>query len=93
SHTFTEPLSRERAEGELLSLLQEVNNRSVADGILRDPLRGTVGNISASDFFDAVDELVDKDPPFLVTIEASDDVYTEGPVRVKIKIEGLPSHT
>lgn len=93
SHTFTEPLSRERAEGELLSLLQEVNNRSVADGILRDPLRGTVGNISASDFFDAVDELVDKDPPFLVTIEASDDIYTEGPVRVKIKVEGLPSHT
>jgi len=56
-------------------------------------LRGTVGNISASDFFDAVDELVDKDPPFLVTIEASDDIYTEGPVRVKIKVEGLPSHT
>lgn len=93
SHTFTEPLSREEAEEELLSLLQEVNNRSVADGILRDPLRGTVGGISASDLFDAVDELVSREPPLSVTIEASDDIYTEGPVRVKIKIEGLPSHT
>ncbi len=79
-------LGAEEAEMRLYSILRDVNVRALRDGVLPDPLRGHVGNLSASEFFDAVDLLTGKENPSRIIVKAEEDIYTEGPVRVKIEI-------
>lgn len=79
-------LSAEAAESRLYLILGPVNSRAQRDGVLPDPFRGTVGNLGASEFFDAVDSLTERDKPARVVVKASGDVYSEGPVRVTIHI-------
>ncbi|MDO9509004.1 MAG: DUF3084 domain-containing protein [Thermovirgaceae bacterium] len=79
-------LPAEQAETRLYSILGAVNSRAQRDGVLPDPIRGTVGNLSASDFFDAVDSLAQRTNTATVTVSTESDVYTEGPVRVIIRI-------
>ena len=79
-------LSSEAAEARLYSILGGVNSRALKDGVLPDPIRGTVGNLSASEFFDVVDSLAEREDPAKVLVIAADDVYSEGPVRVRISV-------
>lgn len=79
-------LSAEAAEAKLYSILGTVNSRALKDEVLPDPIRGTVGNLSASEFFDAVDSITERDKPVKVVIRAAGDVYSEGPIRVTIHI-------
>ncbi len=79
-------LGPEEAEMRLFAILRSVNSRAQRDGVLPDPLRGTVGNLSASEFFDAVDTLTNRERTTRIIVKAEDDIYTEGPVRVKIQI-------
>ncbi len=79
-------LSPEEAEARLYAILTAVNTRAKSDGVLPDPLRGTVGNLGASDFFEAVDTLSGKDKNSTVVIRADSDVYSEGPVQVAIQV-------
>jgi len=81
------PLKREDAERELFLLLREVNALSVKEGVIPDPLRGTVGNLSAGDFYGSVEKLVENDSPSVVIVEAEEDVFSEGPVRVRIVLK------
>ncbi|HOV28799.1 MAG TPA: DUF3084 domain-containing protein [Synergistales bacterium] len=81
------PLKREEAERELFLLLREVNAFSVKEGVIPDPLRGTVGNLSAGDFYGSVEKLVESDSPSVVIVEAEEDVFSEGPVRVRIVLK------
>jgi uncharacterized protein (DUF3084 family) len=79
-------LSPEEAEGRLYAILTAVNTRAKSDGVLPDPLRGTVGNLGASDFFEAVDSLSGRGGESTVVIRADSDVYSEGPVHVAIQV-------
>jgi len=79
-------LGPEEAEMRLFAILRSVNFRAQRDGVLPDPLRGNVGNLSASEFFDAVDTLTHRERTTRIIVKAEDDIYTEGPVRVKIQI-------
>jgi uncharacterized protein (DUF3084 family) len=81
------PIQREDAERELFLLLREVNAFSVKQGVIPDPLRGTVGNLSAGDFYGSVEKLVESDSPSLVIVESEEDVFSEGPVRVRIVLK------
>lgn len=87
SEVFLKPLSEEEAEIELYNLLRQVNLKAQRDGILPDPISGTVGNLEATEFFDAVEKLSNTTPPFKVNVIAATDTYTEGPVRVKIEVD------
>ncbi len=84
--SVTSRLSSEAAEARLYSILGTVNSRALKDGVLPDPIRGTVGNLGASEFFDGVDSLAERDKPAKVVVRAAEDVYSEGPVRVTIHI-------
>lgn len=79
-------LSQEAAEARLYSILGKINSQALKDGVLPDPVRGTVGNLSASEFFEGVDSLTEREKPAKVVVRAADDVYSEGPVRVTILI-------
>jgi uncharacterized protein (DUF3084 family) len=80
------PLKREDAERELFALLKEVNALSVQKGVIPDPLRGTVGNLSAGDFYGSVERIVEAQKALTILVEAEEDIYSEGPVRVRILI-------
>lgn len=75
------------AEAFLHTLLRKVNSKAVNDGVLPDPVNGTVGILDASDFFDAVEILSGAEKPVVVKIFSREEVFTEGPVRVKIDIQ------
>ncbi len=79
-------LSAEEAEARLYSILGGLNARAKQDGVLPDPIRGTIGNLSASDFFEAVDSLSERQDTAKVIITTDEDIYSEGPVRVTIQI-------
>jgi len=79
-------LEQQEAEMRLFAILRTVNSKAQKDGVLPDPLRGTVGNISASEFFEAVDLLALREKTARVIVKAEEDIYTEGPVRVEIVI-------
>ncbi len=71
-----------RIEAALHAILKDVNAIAVRDGILRDPLTRTVGQIDATDFYEAVDRLERSTEPQNLSVVAAGDIYTEGPVRV-----------
>jgi uncharacterized protein (DUF3084 family) len=93
-----ETLWRERKSGAfspeygvdvLYAMLKRVNERAVDRGIKPDPFSGNVGNLSGLDFYDMADKIValgETANGVVVTITAAEDIYTEGPVRVKIGV-------
>ena len=80
-------MGNDEIETALHSVLREVNSIAVRDGILADPLTRTVGQIDATDFYEAVERLKDASTTQIVEILADRDIYTEGPVRVLLKVE------
>ncbi|MDY2648889.1 MAG: DUF3084 domain-containing protein [Pyramidobacter porci] len=79
--------SAEQAETMLSYMLRELNRMATSSGILNDPLTGMVGGIPANDFYDGVERLAAAKAPLRVTLQAARDIYSEGPVSVKIVVE------
>jgi hypothetical protein len=88
---MTETVRRGMAQGEaadtLYTMLKRINRRAVSQGVLPDPITGTVGNLDTLDFYDAVDKISESEEDRGVTFLASEDIYTEGPVGVKIVVD------
>ncbi|MFP4481903.1 MAG: DUF3084 domain-containing protein [Thermovirgaceae bacterium] len=84
--TLPSDLEDAEAENFLYTVLRQINKKAREDGVLPDPLRGTVGNLEASDFFEAIEKIAGKDEPRRVLVETAEDIYTEGPVRVRIRV-------
>ncbi len=81
----------EEAEVALTYILRELNRTSQASGILNDPLTGSVGGIPANDFYDSVERIASARVPLRITIVANGDIYSEGPVSVKVRVsEKIP---
>jgi len=79
-------LSEREAENALYAVLRQINKKAREDGVLPDPLRGTVGDLEASDFFDAIEKIAGREQPPRIVVETAEDIYTEGPVRVQIRV-------
>lgn len=86
SREIDENLDGAAVEADLHSLLLDVNRLAVTNGILRDPFSRTVGQIDATDFYEAVDRLQNSEVKKIVTVVAAEDIYSEGPVRVYLSI-------
>ncbi|MBQ8089945.1 MAG: DUF3084 domain-containing protein, partial [Pyramidobacter sp.] len=83
----------DQAEVILSFMLRRLNLMSTQSGIITDSLTGTVGGIPANDFYDAVERISAAQAPLRITLLASSDIYSEGPVSVKIAVnsaEGEP---
>ena len=86
SQTLGPARTEEEAENSLYALLREVNGRAVADGVLPDPLRRTVGNLSATEFYEAIEKLTASKQARDISVYALEDVYSEGPVQIELEI-------
>lgn len=87
TQTFPAGLKREAAENALYGLLRQVNALAVSDGVLPDPLHKTVGNLTATEFFEAIEALSDRDDETRVTVIVDEETFSEGPVRVQLRVE------
>ena len=76
----------DQAEVILSFMLRRLNLMSTQSGIITDSLTGTVGGIPANDFYDAVERIAAAQAPLRITLLASSDIYSEGPVSVKIVV-------
>ena len=77
----------DQAEVILSFMLRRLNLMSTQSGIITDSLTGTVGGIPANDFYDAVERIAAAQAPLRITLLASSDIYSEGPVSVKIAVD------
>jgi len=84
--TLPADLNEAEAESMLYRILADINKKARLDGVLPDPLRGTVGNLEASDFFETIEKIAGREQPPRILVETAEDIFTEGPVRVKIRV-------
>ncbi|MDY9922109.1 MAG: DUF3084 domain-containing protein [Synergistota bacterium] len=78
--------SREDVEEILFIMLRDVNLRAARDGVLRDPLSGNVGSIDTAEFMQVIEDIANSKSDVKLIIFAAQDIYTEGPVKIRFKI-------
>jgi uncharacterized protein (DUF3084 family) len=83
-----DPREREfNAEDVLHAFLRELKNRAISNGVLPDPATNSVGSLEGEDFFEAVENLKNIELPTIINAIALENIYTEGPVRIRIMLE------
>ena len=81
-------IADKRGEGAIMALLAKVNERAVKDGVLADPLAGTVGSVRAVDMVEAVQAIEREKGSVEIKILSKNDIYTVGPLEVAIRVTG-----
>ena len=79
------------AEQVMTIFLRRVNEMAVKQGVLPDPLQGTVGAVSAEKYFEAVNQLRRLKGPVEITAVATEKVFSAGPLRIDIQIRSTLS--
>lgn len=77
----------EQLEDEVFRVLREVNARASREGVLRDPITGNVGSIDSAAFVDVTERLAESTQSMRLQIYAAEDIYTEGPVRIRFELK------
>lgn len=75
------------AEDLLHIFLREMKLRAVENGVLPDPATNDVGFLFAEEFFEVVEKLGSSEGPTIINAVVSRNLYTEGPVSIKIVLE------
>ena len=78
------------AEEFIMAFLQKVNGEAIKQGVLPDPLRGTVGSMSGSQFFETITAIKRYGGRIEISAVTTEDIHTAGPLKIKIKIKELP---
>lgn len=89
---FTETITvpdTHKAEETMLMFLQKVNVEAIRQGVLPDPLQGTVGAISGSQLFEAVKRLQSVRGPVILSAVTTENIYTVGPLKINIEVKPL----
>ncbi len=75
------------AEQTVMAFLQDVNTAATSHGILPDPIRGSVGVMEASQFYDVVQALIPIKGRIILSAYARSDTDALGPLRLTLKLE------
>ncbi|GHT01841.1 hypothetical protein AGMMS50276_30770 [Synergistales bacterium] len=75
------------AEGSLHVFLRELKAVVIRNGVRPDPATNSVGSLEGEEFFEVVEKLRDIHMPVIISATALRDIYTEGPVMIKIELE------
>ncbi|MDR1379011.1 MAG: DUF3084 domain-containing protein [Synergistaceae bacterium] len=75
------------AEEALHNFLRRLKNHAIENGVRPDPATNSVGSLEGEDFFETVEKLKTVWGPTIINAVALEDIYTEGPVRIKIILE------
>lgn len=78
--------TQQQAEDEVLAFLQNVNEGARKQGVLPDPLQGTVGSISGAELYQAVDKVRHAAPGAELRAVTTETVYSAGPLRISIQV-------
>ncbi|WP_196591366.1 DUF3084 domain-containing protein [Pectinatus frisingensis] len=73
----------------LLNFLHDINTIASANGVLPDPLRGSIGVISMNQLYDVTDAMVGIKGKILLTAYSRGDTNILGPLRLIIKVEKI----
>ena len=74
-----------------MAFLQEVNQKSVKEGVLPDPMTGKVGNMSAVTMVETVNKMQKMGGRILLRAYADGDIATAGPVQLRLNLEKAPA--
>lgn len=77
-----------QAEQTVMFFLQQVNDAAVKQGVLPDPIQGTVGSITGTEFYDAVNAARRFGGKVTLVATAKDDIYAAGPLRIQLHVQG-----
>ncbi len=75
------------AERVVMAFLKDVNAAATSRGILPDPIRGSVGVMEGSQFYEVVQALVPIKGPIILSAYARSDTDALGPLRLNLKLE------
>ncbi|MCE5287314.1 MAG: DUF3084 domain-containing protein [Pelosinus sp.] len=92
SQIFTAPENTQQAEDILLAFMQNVKKLAIKEGIMPDPIEGKVISIEGAKYFETVKKVgqYQMSGKVQLTAVASNDIYTVGPLRIDIKVQGAP---
>lgn len=86
---MTISIKEKDAENIVLDFLKKVNATAVSKGMIPDPLQGTIGVMSGSQFYDIVNALEAADGKVELTAVAGADTNAVGPLRLNVKIKNV----
>jgi len=67
--------------------LRELRNEAIRNGVRPDPTTNKVGSLEEDDYFETIRALKSMNSPTIINAVTLQDIYTEGPVRIKILLE------
>ncbi|MBP2650007.1 MAG: hypothetical protein H6Q74_832 [Firmicutes bacterium] len=79
----------EQVQGMLVVFLHNVNLQATSQGVMADPLQGSVGSISASQVFETINKIKKQTGKFELMAVAKDDIYNAGPLQIEIRVQSL----
>lgn len=77
-------------EGAMLVFLQKVNAEAIKQGILPDPIQGTVGAMSGSQLFEAINRIKRYTGKVEIAAVTTEDIHTVGPLKITIRVRPIP---
>jgi len=79
------------AEQLLSTFLRRVNETAVKQGVIPDPLQGTVGVVSVEQYYETVNQLRRTKGNIEVVATAKEDILSAGPLHIDIIIRAVPA--
>ena len=80
----------QEAEQVISIFLRRVNETAVQQGVIPDPIQGTVGAVSMEQYFDAVNQLRRTKGTVEITATAKGNIFSAGPLNIDIAIRQVP---
>lgn len=80
----------QQSEETVLAFLNNVNATAIKQGILPDPIEGTVGSMSGAQLYDAVNKVKRANGKIEMTAVAKTDIYAIGPLKIEILVRNMP---
>jgi uncharacterized protein (DUF3084 family) len=79
----------QKAEEVVLQFLQKVNAKAIEQGILPDPLQGTVGEMSGSQLYETINKVKRAGGKVELTAVAKNDIFAVGPLRIEVRVRSV----
>lgn len=89
SEVFDAGKNNQHSEEAVLLFLQKVNSEAIKEGILPDPIQGTVGAMSGSQLFETINKVKRFNGKVEIAAVTTDDIHTAGPLKITIRVKAV----
>ena len=80
----------QETEGALLLFLQKVNAEAIKQGVLPDPIQGTVGSVGGAQLFETINRIKRYTGKVEIAAVTTEDIHTVGPLKITIRVRPVP---